>query len=171
MTLLTPSLLRVLMSIKALAHLYAMEAYVYLITCTVLGKKYVGSTTTTVHNRLQGHLRDSRLGKSMHLPMYVDMRAHGPEAFTIELLETVPKGTHKQREQHWINELRTCEDGYNTRWAVTKQPFKDYHREWSARPHVCECGQSMKWGYKTKHERTERHARQLRERASTNQQE
>lgn len=138
-----------------------MEAYVYLITCTATGKKYVGSTTMTITNRYCNHVWSSKKGRHYHLPLYADMREHGIGAFTIEVLETVPKGKHREREQHWINELDTCENGYNTRWAITKQPFKDYHREWSARRVVCECGREIAWGSKTKHQKSLDHQKRL----------
>lgn len=141
-----------------------MEAYIYLITCSVSGKRYVGSTTMTVKNRFAIHVRDSVRSKRKDgglLPMYKDMNQYGIEAFEVELLETVPKGTHKEREQYWMNELDTCANGYNTRWSITKQPFKDYHREWHSKVVVCSCGKDVKWGYKTKHERTAVHLREL----------
>ncbi len=58
-----------------------MYGLIYLITCLVNGKKYVGQTTKTVEKRFKEHVRrkKSLISKAIH--------EFGVENFTVEVLE------------------------------------------------------------------------------------
>lgn len=84
---------------------------IYLITCLVSGKKYVGQTTKTLEQRWKEHRKNR--GKKPGLSGAISK--HGSENFKIELLE---EGTSLQdlfvKEIFWISKLGTlAPNGYN----------------------------------------------------------
>ena len=61
---------------------------VYLLTCAVNGKTYVGITKGSVERRVQKHRSDARKGAGWVL--HAAMRKHGVDSFTAEILAVVP---------------------------------------------------------------------------------
>lgn len=62
-----------------------MERFVvYQITNTVNGKRYIGYTSKTVCERWKGHLKDARLGSTVHF--HNAIRKYGEDAFVSEVL-------------------------------------------------------------------------------------
>ena len=62
-----------------------MERFVvYQITNTVNGKRYIGYTSKTLGERWKGHLKDARLGSSVHF--HNAIRKYGEDAFVSEIL-------------------------------------------------------------------------------------
>lgn len=93
--------------------------YVYLLTCTVNGKGYVGITESTLEERWALHVASSRCPKSRAYRFMSVVRAiakHGPGSFTrkvIEICSTV--AAMNEAEARWIVELGTQDPskGYN----------------------------------------------------------
>lgn len=74
-----------------------MYGLIYLITCLVNGKKYVGQTTKTVEKRFKEHVRrkKSLISKAIH--------EFGVENFTVEVLEECETSEQlNARECYWI---------------------------------------------------------------------
>lgn len=88
--------------------------YVYLITNTVNGKRYVGQTTTSLSNRWNGHTSGARTGL-YDWPLHRAIRKYGENNFQIKILakcSTVQEMDH--RETYYIKILKTlCPNGYN----------------------------------------------------------
>lgn len=87
--------------------------WVYLVTNTRNGKRYVGITDCTLEERWKQHVQASR-GKTTR-PLMRAIAKHGPESFTIEQLEECSdRTTLLQRERQLIVELDTFKPkGYN----------------------------------------------------------
>ena len=82
---------------------------IYLLTCTVNGKQYVGQTRQKLHDRIRQHKNGTKYSA-------VDMaiQKYGLENFTVEVLETCPVEKLDEREIFWIRELKTrSPHGYN----------------------------------------------------------
>lgn len=88
--------------------------WVYLVTNTRNGKRYVGITKGTVEARWAGHVKLARMGGTQLFMRAI--RKHGPENFTLEVLEECSDyELLKARETHWIEELGTfAPAGYNS---------------------------------------------------------
>ena len=84
---------------------------IYLLTCTVNGKKYVGQTRQKLGRRITEHKRDSSINRpGVDHAIFV----HGWEKFTVEVLEICPVDKLNEREMFWIRELNTkAPNGYN----------------------------------------------------------
>jgi group I intron endonuclease len=88
--------------------------FIYVITNTITGKKYVGKTKLSLWRRFTEHMCNARRGVSFYL--YHSMRKHGTNAFTIDSLEEVATVEElNAAEQHWIAKLKTQDPafGYN----------------------------------------------------------
>ena len=57
---------------------------VYQITNTSNGKRYIGYTSKTLHERWEGHVKDARLGSQTHFHSVI--RKYGKEVFSLEVL-------------------------------------------------------------------------------------
>ena len=82
---------------------------IYLLTCTVTGKKYVGQTRQKLEARIRSH-KSSKVKRGVD----VAIQEYGLENFTVEVLETCPVDKLNEREKFWIRELNTrTPNGYN----------------------------------------------------------
>lgn len=88
---------------------------VYVITCLINGKKYVGKSTRTLAIRWKEHRSEAlRLRKDWAL--YWDMRKYGFDAFTIVCLgECDSQEKIAKKERRYIRELDAVASGYNVR--------------------------------------------------------
>lgn len=87
--------------------------YVYCITNTITKKTYVGQTKRTLEKRLKSHLYEASVCK-YNMYLHNSIRKHGPDAFTIELLEECDIMNVYDKEKYWINKLNTIQpNGYN----------------------------------------------------------
>lgn len=85
--------------------------FVYVMTNTVTGKKYVGSTTRSVHERKRAHLKGYH---KSHQNMFADVLKYGADAFTCEILSTHTDYESMQAsEKFWITKLDSINSGYN----------------------------------------------------------
>lgn len=65
-----------------------IAGYIYLITNTVNGKKYVGCTSWTVQSRWKRHITAAKTGSEQLI--HKAIRKYGQDSFSVECLETVP---------------------------------------------------------------------------------
>lgn len=94
--------------------------YIYKITNDKNGKMYIGKTELPkVETRWKEHLRDYNKEQYKKKPLYKAMKKYGVEHFHFEVIEEIQSSKELcEREQYWINELRTytgfddC-NGYN----------------------------------------------------------
>jgi len=80
---------------------------VYLITCLINNKRYVGVTILTLKRRFSGHIYDIRRNDR---PLYRAMKKYGIENFKIELIEEFENIT----EEFLLNRESINIDKYNT---------------------------------------------------------
>jgi group I intron endonuclease len=90
--------------------------YVYLIRNTVNGKVYVGQTVTDVATRWQKHLVHRHEGGRKY-PLYLAIRKHGPDVFSVTTLATAQDQTELDlKERILIRAYRAMSScGYNCR--------------------------------------------------------
>lgn len=91
---------------------------VYLLTCTVNGKRYVGQSETDLETRWKWHVASSRCPTSAGYRKMAVVRAiakRGPESFERKVLEECPTQSELDAaEIRWIAELDTFgKNGYN----------------------------------------------------------
>lgn len=89
---------------------------IYLVTCLINGKKYVGQTKNSIRTRwVKGHLSDARQGKQHLLAKAI--RKYGSSNFRIEEIDVAPdQETLDVKEKGWIASLGTmAPSGYNLR--------------------------------------------------------
>ena len=84
--------------------------YIYQIKNDINNKTYVGKTTRTIEIRYQEHL-DRIYERDNHL--YLAMRKYGKEHFYVIELEECDDALLNKREQYWIQQMHSYEDGYN----------------------------------------------------------
>ena len=84
---------------------------IYCITNTVNNKVYVGKTLLSIEKRFQQHLQDAK--KYTERPLYRAINKYGADKFSILLLEQVDQSELSVREQYWIAEKDSYENGYN----------------------------------------------------------
>jgi group I intron endonuclease len=77
-------------------------AFVYLITNSTNGKRYVGKTTKTIASRFRGHLAAVKKGSASIF--HRALRKYGKDAFVIEVLEETDN--HVGAERRYIAQLR-----------------------------------------------------------------
>lgn len=90
-----------------------MTGFIYVITNDINGKQYVGKTTDTIENRFKKHLEEYSRIRCEKRPLYSAMNKYGIEHFSVRQLEECDLSILNEREQYWINQLKTYQDGYN----------------------------------------------------------
>ena len=99
---------------------------IYLITCTVCNKQYVGETKNAIKTRFQGHFYDiSRETEAEHpVGIHFNLPGHTRTSMTIQVIQywkghpdhTNTTETRREREFEWIHILRTYQPfGLNER--------------------------------------------------------
>lgn len=88
---------------------------IYLIACRSSDKCYVGSAINIYRRWLSHHLPDLRRGRHCNRYLQNAWKKHGEACFSVRVLELCDKPDLVQREQHWIDILRTADNrhGYN----------------------------------------------------------
>lgn len=87
--------------------------YIYKITNRVNSKVYVGMTSTSLHKRLLGHIRNSKKPK---FRLHQAISKHGKDNFYIEELDVAENQNDANiLERYWIDELKSTnyDIGYN----------------------------------------------------------
>ena len=85
---------------------------IYSILCKVNGKRYIGQTVTGIAERWRGHLQEAK--QHSHRPLYRAINKYGAGMFVIREIESdVVESLLSEREQHWIEQFDTYNEGYN----------------------------------------------------------
>lgn len=97
--------------------------YVYVITCLMNGKQYVGQTTYSVMQRIKRHLASARYNSGD--PLHVDIRRYGENQFDFKTVSDANSQEDlDQLEDKFILELNTIvPNGYNRRGGGTKGKY------------------------------------------------
>jgi group I intron endonuclease len=106
-----------------------MSYSVYLVSCAVSGKQYVGYTSRSVEARFAEHLNNAKWGRATAL--YAAIRKHGAEAFACVLLvECADHAAACEAEKQYISELKTVSpSGYNLTSGGDGVPMAPHVRE------------------------------------------
>ena len=102
-------------------------AYIYKITNTINNKIYIGATTRSVEKRWYEHIRDSKKEITKNRPFHMAIREFGISNFKVEIIEEVDSLLMDKREEFWINELNTFDDGYNATFGGAGKNSIDYN--------------------------------------------
>ena len=89
---------------------------VYMITNTVTGKFYIGSTVN-LYARLKYHRYSANRNSNKELGG--DILKYGFDAFNVTILETPSLDQLREREKFYIESLNAVENGYNITKATT----------------------------------------------------
>jgi group I intron endonuclease len=93
--------------VEPVAPLDDRSGLIYVVTCAVTGKKYVGLTRMSIEIRWRHHLRVAR-ERSSNAPLARAIRKFGARTFSIEALESNLDQEHLPiREMFWIEKLNT----------------------------------------------------------------
>lgn len=104
-----------------------MNGFIYKITNKVNNKIYIGKTLTSIENRFQEHIRESRKERTENRPLYRAIRKYGKENFVIELIESCPIEILSEREIYWIDYFSSYKEGYNATLGGDGKPLYDYN--------------------------------------------
>lgn len=98
-----------------MTHLFESTAKVsgiYRITSLSLGQSYIGQSVD-LRERIRQHIKAALTYGKVTNKLYQTMQKFGPEDFTFEVLEKVPKDKLNEREVYWIDFYKTKELGLN----------------------------------------------------------
>lgn len=85
---------------------------IYKITNIKTGKVYIGKTTKSLNDRLQGHINNADKGNNFKLSLAI--RKYGKENFIIEQIDFAEtRDELNEKEVYYISEYKSLEDGYN----------------------------------------------------------
>ena len=85
---------------------------IYKITNTKTGKIYIGKTTKSLNDRLQGHINSADKGNNFKLSRAI--RKYGKENFIIEPIDVADtRNELNEKEIYYIKKYNSLEDGYN----------------------------------------------------------
>ena len=85
---------------------------IYKITNTKTGKVYIGKTTRSIYDRLQGHINSANKGDNFQLSRAI--RKYGAENFTIEPIDVADSRDElNEKEVYYIKKYNSLENGYN----------------------------------------------------------
>ena len=86
--------------------------YIYKIINNINDKVYIGQTQRSIQERWKEHLKESNSTRVNH-PIYRAMRKYGNEHFNIVEIEQIDNDLLNQREQYWIEQYNSYNNGYN----------------------------------------------------------
>ena len=117
--------------------------YIYKITNDVNGKMYIGKTElVNPEKRWKEHLQDCKKERCEKRPLYAAMNKYGEEHFYFEVIEKTDTSDNTcEREQYWINELRTyvgfkdC-NGYNATLGGDGKAYLNLDEDEVVRYHI-----------------------------------
>ena len=85
---------------------------IYKITNTTTGQPYIGQSVDA-RERMRQHIKASLSHTTPTNKLYQSMKKYGPENFTFELLEEIPRTKLDEREKYWIEFYKAKEFGMN----------------------------------------------------------
>lgn len=86
---------------------------IYKITCLENEKIYIGQSVD-IKTRFSDHIKSAISCAAAANKLYKEMQKYGPQNFTFEVLEEIPKDKLNERELYWIDFYGTKEFGLNT---------------------------------------------------------
>lgn len=102
-------------------------AYIYVITNQINGKQYVGKTNYSVEKRFKEHINDSKTVRCEKRPLYSAINKYGAHNFDIHILEECCSDEAAQKEQEWIQKLKTYGSfGYNATKGGDGKKYYNY---------------------------------------------
>lgn len=111
---------------SATKKIYAIDTHytcttpkvIYLITCTVCSKQYVGQTSQNLRLRFRHHR--NHMHTHTNRPIYKHFSMHGFNNITIQTIEQqLDDLTRYERERHWISTLQTyLPKGLNSKFDI-----------------------------------------------------
>ena len=108
-----------------------MNSGIYKIVNTLNGKCYVGSAKD-FQKRWKRHFNDLEKQQHSSIKLQRSYNKHGRNVFVCEIIEEIPYEKDKilEREQYWIDTLKTKENGYNIADAsfgdnLTNHPLRE----------------------------------------------
>lgn len=88
---------------------------IYLITCLINGKQYIGRTLNSVQQRFRNHISQSKT--NANTPLHIDIKKYGEDNFKVETLFEYYADRQKEAnktEQEFIRKYNTAyPNGYN----------------------------------------------------------
>ena len=78
---------------------------IYIITNTLLNKRYIGQTTRSIEDRFNEHYWSRNRKDYYDRPLCSDMRKYGLGVFDYDILEISPKNANNS-EKFWIKKLK-----------------------------------------------------------------
>lgn len=91
--------------------------YIYKITNKINNHSYIGQTSINVDERFKQHCYNSFNHKETKdeydYPLHRAIRKYGKDNFTIEVIEECDNNLLNQKEQQYIQQFNTYENGYN----------------------------------------------------------
>jgi hypothetical protein len=100
---------------------YLWTPGIYTITNTVTGDVYVGQSSK-VYERMTGH--KSAIAKQRHQIEKINQlaREHGPDSFTVAVVDYCSYASLRNREIFWIKKLKPSLNGVLSSWPFGKLP-------------------------------------------------
>ena len=89
------------------------EGVIYVTTCDICKKQYIGQTGRSLHTRIREHMYDLKKGKNVS-GIHYSLRGHTHEDMKVQIIEKVTPNTDHyrlEREEYWIRKF------------ITKKPF------------------------------------------------
>lgn len=86
---------------------------IYKITCLENEQAYIGQSVD-IKERFRQHIKSGLSYATTTNKLYQELYKLGPENFTFEILEEVPREKLNERETYWIEFYKTKEVGYNS---------------------------------------------------------
>lgn len=99
------------------------QGIVYLIINKENGHKYVGQTTQPLNKRWQQHIQEAN--RMSPKPLHRAFRKYGIGKFTMKVIDECDESLLNQKEQYWIEQYKTFEEGYNDNKPIIIQETKD----------------------------------------------
>lgn len=88
------------------------QGTVYAIYNKETGKYYIGRTTTQLNKAWKEHLTNYKNPENKSL-LYESMRIYGEEMFSIRVIEECSETILELRQEHWIKQYDSLNNGYN----------------------------------------------------------
>ena len=135
------------------------DGKIYKIVNDIDNEIYVGSTCSTLNNRMSNHISSSNNGKTK---LYVKIKSMGKEHFEIELIENYPCNNRTQlelREGFYIESLNAQLNILN---PSTNIFYADILKTRKNPSITCECGGAYTKYQQNEHIRTNKHCDYLK---------
>ena len=154
---------------------------------------YIGSTTKPLYKRLNHHKTKQNCSSKILFEKYTDVRIELVECYPcnnkeelnkkegefIRTLNCVNRCIAGRTTKEYYEENKEFYKDYSKEWRVNnKEHIQEYYKEWSeknkehrieydkeyrSQPYTCECGRTIRFGYKGKHFKTKIHKELMQE--------